>query len=549
MLALALLCALIAFASAETEEVPAGETAIAVETADAQGTRLSAEEAVVEGKRYGVKSIAVFSNPENRIRVRVSGLTGYTSVCVGDGARVDPWTITCDTADLYALMRIANTHHAAVLVTARKASWPDTRPDETVYLWISAYHYKNPAILPASAASRICGEGDPVAFATGIPDVEVTLVDGDGNAVTTAFSDENGDVVFDAVRSADGLDHPATVLRTFGNYDYHAATAYASDPANLLPSVGGTGREWATSNDCATYQSRILTAAGFPVYAPYANEDTSPGGSLSHVLRSLIGEEHFLTEFTAADLHEGDIVWEHDKHHVLYCAEVNAEEGTVHTYAHSTRVSSSFSDNGWGPISGLNAVAQMVYEEPVPWDYRVYGVANPRLVRFEADGGGGEMDSLILAEGDDLLLPENGFDRPAGKRFTGWRIGETVFAAGETVPVSGHMTVTARWREEILDGVADLTLPADTVRVEAEAFAGVAAGSVYIPDGCGFIGAGAFRDCPALRRIRIPGDCEVDPKALANCEDVTVFGVPGSSAEALCTPENGFVFVDCTDGS
>lgn len=531
--------------AARAEEIPVPETA-AVEAAEAQGNRLTAEEAVVEGKRYGVKSIAVFTNPENRIRVPVAGLTGYGAVCVGDGVRVDAWRITCATADLYALMRVGNTHHAAVLVSARKSSWPESRPDVTMYLWISAYDSRIPAIRPSDTAPRQYGQGDPVAFATGIPDAEVTLVDGEGNAVTTAMSDENGDVVFDAERSADGLDHPASVTRTFGNYDPRAATAYASDPANLLPAVGGTGVEWVAGNDCATYQSRVLTAGGFPVYAVYASKDSSPGGSIAHVLRTLLGEERFLTEFTAADLHEGDLVWEHNMRHVLYCAEVDPEAGTVHTYGHSTRAESHFSDNGWGPIAELNAVFQMVYDEEIPWDYRIDGLDDPRLIRFDAGGGSGVMAEAIRSEGDLFPLPENGFEPPAGMRFAGWRAGEDFWAAGANIPVTGHMTVTACWREEILDGVADLALPAGTARVEAEAFAGVAAGSVYIPDGCASIGAGAFRDCPGLARIRIPAGCEVDPTAFTGCGEITVFGTPGSPAEALCTPESGLVFAEET---
>lgn len=541
---LALLCA--AFFAARAEEIPEPETVPAAVTAANQGTRLSAQKVAVEGKNGGVPRLAIFDNPLGRIRVNVSGMPGYGYVWTGDGAREELWQITGTEGDLCALMRIGSTHHAVVLVTARRSSWAASRPDESVYLWIPAYNSASPAIWPASTARRRCGQGASAAFATGIPGAEVTLVDADGNAVTTAVSDEHGDVVFDAAHAADGHDHPVSLTWTFGSYDYHAATAYASDPGNLLPAGGGTSFEWVENGDCATYQSRILTAGGFPVYAPYASDASSPGGSLAHTLRGLLGEEHFLTTFTAADIHEGDIVWGHGMGHALYCAEVDPAAGTVHTYAHSTGAGSTLSDNGWSPIADLNAVAQMVYEEAIPLDYRINGLANPRRVVFADGGGTGEMAAIILSEGDSLTLPENGFGPPPDMRFAGWRVGADLRSLGETITVTGHLTVTACWRDVILDGVADLVLPTGTAAVGSKAFAGIAARSVYVPDGCASIGAGAFRDCPNLARIRIPAGCSVDPTALLGCLDVTVFGTPGSPAEALCSEEYGITFADET---
>ncbi len=49
-----------------------------------------------------------------------------------------------------------------------------------------------------------------------------------------------------------------------------------------------------------------------------------------------------------------------------------------------------------------------------------------------------------------------------------------------------------------------LVLPAGTVRIEREAFAGINAEEVVIPDGCEYIGPMAFANCPTLRLINIP---------------------------------------------
>ena len=52
-------------------------------------------------------------------------------------------------------------------------------------------------------------------------------------------------------------------------------------------------------------------------------------------------------------------------------------------------------------------------------------------------------------------------------------------------------------------GRADFTLPSFLTTVGENAFAGIAAESVYVPDSCAYLGDGAFRDCRALTRVVI----------------------------------------------
>ena len=108
-------------------------------------------------------------------------------------------------------------------------------------------------------------------------------------------------------------------------------------------------------------------------------------------------------------------------------------------------------------------------------------------------------------------------------------------------------------RPHFLNGIlpgfvsADFILPADTQTIEAEAFAGSAAASIYVPDSCTFIGPGAFADCGALVRIRLPRNCKIDPSAFENCPaSLTVFAEQGGSTAAWanaaglrCVPESG----------
>ena len=49
-----------------------------------------------------------------------------------------------------------------------------------------------------------------------------------------------------------------------------------------------------------------------------------------------------------------------------------------------------------------------------------------------------------------------------------------------------------------------LTLPAALTRIDAEAFAGIAADVVVLPQGCEYVGSGAFTDCPKLKVIYAP---------------------------------------------
>ena len=78
-----------------------------------------------------------------------------------------------------------------------------------------------------------------------------------------------------------------------------------------------------------------------------------------------------------------------------------------------------------------------------------------------------------------------------------------------------------------------------------EAFAGISAESVFIPDGCQVIGAYAFRDCGNLKWIRIPDSVTaVDPTAFDGCGRVYVIGIPGSAAESFCDTAANCVFVE-----
>ena len=91
-------------------------------------------------------------------------------------------------------------------------------------------------------------------------------------------------------------------------------------------------------------------------------------------------------------------------------------------------------------------------------------------------------------------------------------------------------------------GTPDFTLPALNA-IEDEAFEGIRASVVFIPDSCTSIGDYAFRDCPVLKQISIPANCTLGTDVFDLCGTVYVYGVPGSSAEDYCASHDNCVFV------
>ena len=92
-------------------------------------------------------------------------------------------------------------------------------------------------------------------------------------------------------------------------------------------------------------------------------------------------------------------------------------------------------------------------------------------------------------------------------------------------------------------GEADFTLPAFLTAVGENAFAGIAAESVEVPEGCLSLGAGAFRACPNLTQVRVPGSCALEGDVFDGCRLVLVYGEAGSDAEQYCETHANCVFV------
>ncbi|EEB35540.1 hypothetical protein ANHYDRO_01724 [Anaerococcus hydrogenalis DSM 7454] len=72
-------------------------------------------------------------------------------------------------------------------------------------------------------------------------------------------------------------------------------------------------------------------------------------------------------------------------------------------------------------------------------------------VSYDANGGSGTMTGAELKKGSTYKLLANGFKAPDKKKFKGWKIGETEYAAGDEITVNENTTVTAIWEDITTD--------------------------------------------------------------------------------------------------
>ena len=67
-------------------------------------------------------------------------------------------------------------------------------------------------------------------------------------------------------------------------------------------------------------------------------------------------------------------------------------------------------------------------------------------VTFDANGGTGTMSPVTVKSGDTYTLPGCGFEAPENKLFKAWKVNGTEYAVGDTISVTGNITVKAVWR-------------------------------------------------------------------------------------------------------
>ena len=97
--------------------------------------------------------------------------------------------------------------------------------------------------------------------------------------------------------------------------------------------------------------------------------------------------------------------------------------------------------------------------------------------------------------------------------------------AGVKRYLSGSSVLTCDLGVRVISGAAYedvLELPADLKTIGANAFRGVAAQAVTVPDGCTSIGAGAFSNCPNLAEVTLPAGVTIADDAFSGSADVFI---------------------------
>ena len=99
-------------------------------------------------------------------------------------------------------------------------------------------------------------------------------------------------------------------------------------------------------------------------------------------------------------------------------------------------------------------------------------------VSFDANGGSGTIEDIILAPGEEYRLPFDSFEAPEGLYFKGWNKGET----GEVITVNKDITIKPIWGplgqdyaihsdsiiyvQDVLSGVADVTEENGVIKIK-----------------------------------------------------------------------------------
>ncbi|MBO6157719.1 MAG: InlB B-repeat-containing protein [Firmicutes bacterium] len=87
-------------------------------------------------------------------------------------------------------------------------------------------------------------------------------------------------------------------------------------------------------------------------------------------------------------------------------------------------------------LGNSNVEVKAIFEE-IPALPATYAII------FDANGGTGTMDSVIVKSGDNFTLPECDFIAPEGKEFDGWDKG----AVGTAITITADTTIMAQWKD------------------------------------------------------------------------------------------------------
>ncbi len=150
------------------------------------------------------------------------------------------------------------------------------------------------------------------------------------------------------------------------------------------------------------------------------------------------------------------------------------------------------------------------------------------------------------------------FEPGEGYAFVGWYEAEVKDAYTQTLKPVTLLSKNAEYEFEITKeqewvkicavvarsafGSSKFTVPTAMAVIEENAFEGIGATAVIVPDNCTEIKAEAFANCLNLKRILLPKDCKIDDHAFDGCADLVIYAPAGGTTQTWAE-ENGITFI------
>ena len=98
---------------------------------------------------------------------------------------------------------------------------------------------------------------------------------------------------------------------------------------------------------------------------------------------------------------------------------------------------------GWVNTDFSNAtIAKAIWMNNYPAEGLEYATAT-----FDANGGSGTMNPIVVQKDSTLTLPKCTFSGPNGLSFVGWKVGDDskIYSVSDSVKIGGNTTVSAQW--------------------------------------------------------------------------------------------------------